>query len=434
MVNYVSAKSQALSGNIQVPGDKSISHRAIMLSAIAEGDTQIHGFLMGADNLATVAAFRSMGVPISIEKPEHLIVHGVGRHGLQPPKHILDLGNSGTAIRLLAGLLAGQRFDSELTGDASLKRRPMQRIITPLQLMGAHIDATANGLPPLYIHGGSHLQGIEYVLPVASAQVKSCLLLAGLYAAGQTVLIESVSTRDHTERLLNWFGYPIDIKPGHVAIIGGKPLIARDVVIPADISSAAFFMVAAAITPGSNMTLEAVGINPTRTGIIELLKMMGANIELKHHREQSGEPVADIVVTYTPLTGIEVPKELVAAAIDEFPVFLIAAASAKGQTVLHGAAELRVKETDRIAAMVTGLNRMGIVAEALPDGVVLTGGRFTGGNIDSFGDHRIAMAFAIAGSVSISPIKISDCDNVATSFPNFVQIANSIGMHIETQG
>lgn len=431
MLNYTVNPGKKLRGKIQVPGDKSISHRALMLSAIAEGETQIDGFLMGADNLATLTAFKQMGVDIQHDEETHcVVVKGVGLEGLQPPGEVLDLGNSGTAIRLLAGLLAGQLFDSILTGDESLCRRPMTRVVEPLRRMGAKIEMTISGTPPLKISGRNALSGIEYVLPVASAQVKSCLLLAGLYAQGKTCIVEPAPTRDHTERLLKWFGYPIEQKNNRICLTGGGKLIAKNIIIPGDISSAAFFIVAATITPNAEITIQHVGLNPTRIGIITLLKMMGANIEIKNQREECGEPVGDIIVRYAPLRGIEIPAEQVPLAIDEFPILFIAAAVAAGKTILRGAAELRVKESDRIVAMANGLTTLGIETEILPDGIIIRGGQFQGGEIDSHGDHRIAMAFAIAGNIAQAPVTIYNCDNVQTSFPNFTELAAKVGMNL----
>lgn len=431
-LNYKITPTHSLHGVIRVPGDKSISHRALMLSAIAEGRSQISGFLMGADNLATMTAFMNMGVDIEcIEAENKMIVNGVGMEGLQAPADALDLGNSGTAIRLLTGLLAGQLFDSTLTGDESLCRRPMARVVEPLRRMGAKIDMTVTGTPPLKVSGRQALSGIDYQLPMASAQVKSCLLLAGLYAKGKTCIVEPAPTRDHTERLLKWFGYPVEQQKNRICLVGGGRLTAADISVPGDISSAAFFMVAATITPGANLTLQQIGLNPTRVGIINILKMMGADIEIKNQREDSGELIGDVMVRYAKLRGIDIPADQVPLAIDEFPILFIAAAVAKGKTTLRGAAELRVKESDRLLAMANGLTALGIKTNVLPDGIVIEGGTFEGGEIDSQGDHRIAMAFAIAGNIAQSPITIDHCDNVQTSFPNFVTLANTLGMSVQ---
>ncbi|PMB55003.1 3-phosphoshikimate 1-carboxyvinyltransferase [Coxiella endosymbiont of Rhipicephalus microplus] len=435
-MDYYIIPSNNLNGEIYVPGDKSISHRAVILSAISEGRTQVNGFLMGTDNLATINAFQKMGVTIQVIEDENiLLVDGVGKDGLTAPPDVIDCGNSGTAMRLLTGLLAGQTFTTTLTGDQSLRRRPMQCIIDPLVQMGGNIESAENMLPPLKINGKSHLTGIYYDLPIASAQVKSCLLLAGLYAEGETCIREPVPSRDHTERLLTHFNYPV-VRVDHLrTCLSGRGILKpRDISIPGDISSAAFFIVAATITPGSSIWLRQVGLNPTRLGVINLLKMMGANIEIITHQEKNREPVGDICVCYsaTSLTGIEIPEAQVSLAIDEFPILLIAAAVARGKTILRGAKELRIKESDRIAAMVEGLQKLGIQAESLPDGVIVQGGsQFQGGTISSYDDHRIAMAFAIAGTIAKAPVRIHNCENVKTSFPNFVELAHKIGMEFK---
>ncbi|QTS83871.1 3-phosphoshikimate 1-carboxyvinyltransferase [Coxiella endosymbiont of Amblyomma nuttalli] len=430
-MDYQITPSKNLNGEIHIPGDKSISHRAVMLAAIAQGRTQVNGFLMGVDNLATINAFQQMGVLIEIISDKNiLLIDGVGINGLRAPPDVLYCGNSGTTIRLLTGLLAGQSFNTMLTGDQSLQHRPMGRILDPLIQMGAKIDSTEN-FPPLRVYGHQNLVGIRYQLSIASAQIKSSLLLAGLYAKGETCIKELASSRDHTERLLKHFRYPIRIENNSVCISGGGTLKANVVSIPGDISSAAFFIVAATITAGSVILLREVGINFTRLGVINLLKMMGADIEIINRNEKNGEPIGDITVRYAKLRGIEIPQEQIPLAIDELPVLLIAAAAAKGQTVLRGAKELRMKETDRIAAMTDGLQRIGIQVKPLPDGMILTGGTLMGGEIDSYQDHRIAMAFAIAGAIAKNPTKIRHCDNVGTSFPNFTELANDIGMNIK---
>jgi 3-phosphoshikimate 1-carboxyvinyltransferase len=422
----------AIAGEVRVPGDKSISHRSIMLGALAEGTTRVSGFLEGEDALATVAAFRAMGVEIEGPEDGQVIIHGVGMWGLKPPGAALDLGNSGTSIRLLSGLLAGQLFDAQLTGDASLRARPMGRVIEPLSLMGADIQGQEGGRPPLQITGGMSLHGIHYDLPMASAQVKSCVLLAGLYGEGRTSVAEPAATRDHTERMLRGFGYEVTSDNGVISLEGGGSLLATNIDVPADISSAAFFLVAASIAPGSDLLLTHVGINPTRTGVLNILRLMGADITLKNEREVGGEPVADIRVRYAPLKGIEIPEEQVPLAIDEFPVLFIAAACAEGRTVLRGAKELRVKESDRIAAMAEGLTTMGIVNEVLDDGIVIEGGTLGGGVIRTHHDHRIAMSFAIAALRAEREISVLDCDHVATSFPGFDALARGLGLQIST--
>lgn len=420
-----------VAGSIRVAGDKSISHRSIILASIANGITRVTGFLEGEDALNTVAAFREMGVTIVGPENGELTIYGVGKNGLQAPRRPLYMGNSGTAMRLLAGLLAAQSFDSVLTGDESLMERPMNRVAEPLRSMGATIDTGESGTPPLTIRG-SKLKGITYEMPIASAQVKSCLLLAGLYAVGETKIIEPAPCRDHTERMLQGFGYSVavDAVRRSSTVTGGADLQATEIDVPADISSAAFFLVAAAITPGADLTLKHVGVNPTRIGVINILREMGANIESSNERLVGGEPVADLRVRYQPLKGIVVAEDQIPLAIDEFPVLFIAAACAEGETLLRGAEELRVKESDRIDAMAQGLEKLGVAIETFDDGIKITGGDIGGGAVDSFGDHRIAMAFTVAGLRSNSPIAIANCANVATSFPNFVELATEVGMRV----
>jgi len=401
-----------------------------MLGSLAEGVTHVSGFLEGEDALATLKAFRAMGVKIEGPNNGEVVIHGVGMHGLRQPEGAVDLGNSGTSIRLMSGLLAGQGFDVEMTGDASLSKRPMRRVTEPLALMGAKIDTAEGGTPPLYLHGGSKLKGIDYTLPMASAQVKSCVLLAGLYAEGETRVTEPAPTRDHTERMLAGFGYEVARDGASASLVGGGKLTATDIDVPADISSAAFFMVGASIAEGSDVTLEHVGINPTRTGVIDILRLMGANIEILNEREVGGEPVADIRVRSARLKGIEIPEELVPLAIDEFPALFVAAACAEGRTVLTGAEELRVKESDRIQVMADGLVKMGVLAEPTPDGIVIEGGSMRGAEVVSHGDHRIAMSFAIAALCADGEMVINDCANVNTSFPGFVSLAAKAGLNI----
>lgn len=422
--------TQPLLGDIRVPGDKSISHRSIMFGALAEGVTHVTGFLEGQDALATLNAFRSMGVRIDGPTNGEVTIYGVGMHGLQQPAHALDMGNSGTSIRLLSGLLAGQGFEVTMIGDESLSKRPMRRVTEPLALMGVKIETATGGTPPLTLKANAHLQAINYVLPMASAQVKSCLLLAGLYAKGQTVITEPAPTRDHTERMLEAFSYPVEVQGASRAVVGGGKLIATDIDVPADISSAAFFMVAASIVPGSDLTLRHVGINPTRIGVINILRLMGANIELMNERKVGGEPVADLRIHGAALTGIDIPLDDVPLAIDEFPVLFIAAACAKGKTILRGAEELRVKESDRIQVMADGLQALGINAQPTEDGIIIEGGVMHGGEVESHHDHRISMSFAVASLVCEGEIFIKGCDNVATSFPNFITLANSIGFNL----
>lgn len=426
-IHYIVQPGGRLTGELRVPGDKSISHRAIMLGSIAEGVTQVSGFLEGEDALATLAAFRQMGVKIDGPNDGKVVIHGVGMQGLTLPENALDLGNSGTSIRLLCGLLAGQQFNTVLKGDSSLAKRPMGRVIDPLAKMGAVIGSNEGKLP-LHVQGGNQLYGIAYALPMASAQVKSCLLLAGMYAKGTTTIVEPAPTRDHSERMLAGMNYPITVDDNKVIIEGGGKLTATDIDVPSDISSATFFMVGAAIAPGSDMTLQHVGINPTRIGVINILRLMGAHITVSNERITGGEPVADIRVQYAPLKGITIPEDQVPLAIDEFPAIFIAAACAEGRTVLTGAEELRVKESDRIQVMATGLTELGIEAIATDDGIVIEGGTIGSGEIDSHGDHRIAMSFAMAGLQAGGTIVIKDCANVATSFPNFVDLATQAGL------
>ena len=425
----------SMAGDIRVPGDKSISHRSIMLGALADGVTEVNGFLEGEDSLATLQAFRDMGV--TIEGPDNgfVRIHGVGVDGLQAPRGPLYLGNSGTAMRLFAGLLAAQTFDSELTGDESLSKRPMGRVADPLAAMGARIDTAEGGRPPLKIHGGQPLTGIHYEMPVASAQVKSCLLLAGLYAEGATSVTEPAPTRDHTERMLEGFGYHVHRNGATASVSGGGRLTATAIDVPADISSAAFFLVAATIAPDSDLVLRHVGMNPTRVGVINILRQMGADIEVLEAREIGGEPVADLRVCSAHLKGIDIPEDQVPLAIDEFPVLFIAAACAEGETVLRGAEELRVKESDRIQVMADGLAALGVVTTVTPDGIVIRGGQtIAGGKVDSHGDHRIAMSFAVASLRAVGEIEVTDCANVATSFPGFVELARKTGIQIVAEG
>ncbi len=429
-MKFILEPGGCIAGEARVPGDKSMSHRSVMLGALADGTTRVRGFLEGEDALATLEAFRSMGVSIERGGAGEVTIHGVGLHGLEAPEAPLDLGNAGTGMRLLCGLMAGQPFDTRLTGDASLCSRPMGRVIDPLVLMGAAIDAREGGRPPLSITGGRPLHGIHYDLPMASAQVKSCVLLAGLYAEGRTSVTEPAPTRDHTERMLRGFGYPVEQENGVISLQGGGSLTAADIDVPADISSAAFFLVAASIAPGSDLLLSHVGINATRTGVLNILRLMGADITLLNEREVGGEPVADIRVRYAPLHGIDIPEDQVPLAIDEFPALFIAAACAEGRTVLRGAEELRVKESDRIAAMAEGLSTLGVANEVLEDGIVIDGGTLGGGEIRTHMDHRIAMAFAIAALRAEREIVVLDCDHVATSFPGFERLAGKLGLRI----
>lgn len=423
----------SVTGSIRVAGDKSISHRSIMLGALAEGVTEVEGFLEGEDSLATLQAFRDMGVVIEGPHNGRVRIHGVGMNGLQAPPGPIYLGNSGTGMRLFAGLLAGQSFDTELTGDESLTKRPMERVAKPLRMMGAVIETAEGGRPPLKIKGSGTLKGIDYDMPMASAQVKSCLLLAGMYAEGDTRVTEPAPTRDHTERMLNGFGYPVQREGAVASLSGGGAMQGGKIDVPSDISSAAFFMVAASITPGADLELQHVGLNPTRVGVINILREMGANIEVSNEREVGGEPVGDIRVRHAELKGIHIPEDQVPLAIDEFPVLFIAAVCAEGETTLSGAEELRVKESDRIQVMADGLAQLGVRTDVKPDGIVIRGSKMQGGTVHAHGDHRIAMAFSVAALRSEGEIVIHDCANVATSFPNFVALAGSVGMQLEVE-
>ena len=431
---YRIAPGGQLAGSLTVPGDKSISHRALMLGAIAQGTTRISGFLAGEDCLATARALGALGVRIEGLSGAEVRVHGVGSQGLQPSAAALDLGNAGTAMRLMMGLLAPQPFASTLVGDSSLMRRPMERVAVPLRLMGAQIS-TQDGRPPVLIQGAAGLRAIHYELPVASAQVKSAILLAALRAAGRTRISEPAPSRDHTERMLGAFGVELLHEGRTLALEGGQELRAAEVAVPADFSSAAFFLVAGCLAATRPLVITNLGINPTRTGLIELLQRMGADIRV-YPRGGAGralpEPVADLEVRASQLHGISVPEALVPLAIDEFPVFFVAAACASGETVVRGAHELRVKESDRLAASAAGLAVLGVEHQLLPDGLWLRGSAgFAGGRIDSRGDHRIAMAFAIAALKARAPIEITDVANVATSFPGFVDTARAAGLQIQ---
>jgi 3-phosphoshikimate 1-carboxyvinyltransferase len=433
MSDFMVEPSPGIAGRVAVPGDKSISHRALMLGAIASGTTRVTGFLEGEDCLATLRAVTSLGARVQRPAAGEVRIEGVSLAGLSAPAAVLDMGNAGTAMRLFMGLLAGQSFDSELAGDASLMRRPMERVARPLREMGARIE-TRDGRPPVRIHGGARLRGIRYPMPVASAQVKSALLLAGLYAEGATTVIESAVTRDHTERMLQSFGVDVVARGGTATLQPPARLEAARIEVPGDFSSAAFFIVAACIGARGPVVIEGVGVNPTRTGLLEMLALIGADLRLVYHRSAGAEPVADIEIRPATLTGIRVPERLVPVAIDEFPAFFIAAACARGETLVTGAEELRVKESDRIAVMARGLDAVGVRNEVLPDGLRIEGGPIGGGDIDSDGDHRVAMAFAVASLRASGPIEIRDVANVATSFPGFAPLARSLGLRLEERG
>ncbi len=433
MISYFISPGGKLSGKFRVPGDKSISHRALMLAAIADGQSRITGFLDSEDTLATMAAFKAMGVEIQRTSENEVLVNGVGKSGLSAPGEVLNLGNSGTSVRLLSGLLAGLGIECELTGDQSLMSRPMRRIIDPLQKMHALITCSEDDTLPIHIKGGACLTAIDFEMPVASAQLKSSLLLAGLSAKGRTRIHEPVATRDHTERMLTQFAYQVECAENTISLEGGGTLRGTSIEVPADISSAAFYIVGACIAEDSDIIIENVGINPNRDAIIHILREMGADITLLNEKLVSGEPIADIQVRTSVLHGIDIPESRVPAAIDELPVIMVAAACAKGVTRLTGARELRVKESDRITAMSEGLQTLGIEVEEQEAGMTVTGGAIAGGEINSFTDHRIAMAFSIAGLNARAPITVKDCANVETSFPGFVDIAKNVGLDLLVQ-
>ncbi|MDA0706652.1 MAG: 3-phosphoshikimate 1-carboxyvinyltransferase [Proteobacteria bacterium] len=421
--------SKVTDARLTVPGDKSVSHRALMLGGIAEGRTHVRGFLAGEDCLATLAAMSDMGVTILRPAPTELVVDGVGLHGLIAPDTGLDLGNSGTAMRLMAGLLSGQNFSSVLSGDASLSSRPMQRVIGPLELMGATIESH-DGCPPLTVHGNPELRGIDYTLPVASAQVKSAILLAGLYADGITTVKEPAVTRDHTERMLVTMGAGLERANHRISMRGHQTLHGCDIEVPADLSSASFIILAAVLAERADVLITDVGVNPTRTGVIDILQAMGASIEFENQRQFGAEPIADIRVRSSSLRGGVVDPALVSLAIDEFPVLFVAAAAAQGKTVFSGLAELRVKESDRIAAMAEGLRALGIQVVEVADGATVYGGPFKGGVVESHGDHRVAMSLAIAATIATDTVVINDVAAVNTSFPGFTNSLEQLGVSI----
>ena len=429
-LDWIAGQGGPLLGRVRVPGDKSISHRALMLAAIAEGESRIRGFLEGEDTRATARILQALGVRIEAPSPGERMVHGVGMHGLRGSDAPLDCGNAGTGMRLLAGLLAGQAFASTLVGDESLSRRPMARVLQPLERMGAHVEARRGGLPPLRIKFNNGLHAIDFTNEVASAQVKSAVLLAGLYATGETRVLEPQPTRDYTERMLSAFGWPVHIESNEVRLEGGHRLRATDIDVPADFSSAAFFLVAATLAPGSDLLLEGVGMNPRRTGLLRALRLMGADIAEQGARLQGGETVADLRVRHAPLHGIELPRGIVPDMIDEFPALFVAAAAARGDSRFEGLGELRVKESDRLGSMALALSAIGISVDEGVDSLRIGGGRLGGGAIDSHGDHRIAMAMAVAGQVASGPIRIADCANVDTSFPGFADLARLAGMQL----
>lgn len=420
-----------LGGEIRVPGDKSISHRAVMLGAIADGPTRIRGFLESADCIATLRALAQMGTVHRTEADGTLVVEGLGHAGLRDPEGTLDLGNSGTGMRLLMGLLAGQGVDAELTGDASLCRRPMERIAKPLRMMGAAVT-TSDGTPPVRVNAHRGLKGIRYVLPVASAQIKSAVLLAGLGASGRTEVASPAASRDHTERMLQTMGVALTVSDdGLEAGFDGPVRLKGTVVdVPGDLSSAAFFIAGAAFGAREPLLIRDVGVNPTRDGILRILALMGARIERSNERLLGAEPVADLRIHPGELRGIEVPEALVPLAIDELPMLFVAAAAARGRTVVTGAGELRVKESDRLRIVAEALTAVGVDVEETADGMIVHGGRIGGGTVETAGDHRIAMAFAVASAASLEPIVIRDTRPVGTSFPNFVAVARAAGLEI----
>ena len=431
---FEASPAKRVRGALTVPGDKSISHRSLMLSGIAEGVSEVTGFLASEDCLASLSAMRALGVRIEQLSATHVRIHGVGMHGLENPGRALDMGNAGTAIRLFTGLLAAQKFDSQLIGDASLMERPMERVAKPLREMGADVR-THNGTPPVDIGGARQLHGIDYLMPMASAQVKSAILLAALYASGPTTITAPAASRDHSERMLKSCGVRLDIAGLQITIYPPTALAHQKTTVPGDFSSAAFFIVAGLLAaPAEGLLINNVGLNPTRTGLLDILRSMGADIETLNTRDSGNEPVADLLIRASRLSGVRVPPELVPLAIDELPVLFIAAACAEGETWVTGAEELRVKESDRIAAMSAGFNTLGVVHTVLPDGMRIEGRAlgpaFTEGAIDSFGDHRIAMSFSIASLRAAGPIAIRDVQNVATSFPGFVPLAQSVGLAI----
>ncbi|HEX3396907.1 MAG TPA: 3-phosphoshikimate 1-carboxyvinyltransferase [Steroidobacteraceae bacterium] len=434
MQGFTAHPAMRVFGTMTVPGDKSISHRTLMLSGIAEGISEVNGFLASEDCLASLAAMRALGVRIEQPSATRVVIHGVGMRGLHGAGRPLDMGNAGTAMRLFTGLLSAQEFDSQLIGDASLMKRPMERVAQPLREMGAEVR-TRNGTPPVDISGSRRLRGIDYRMPIASAQVKSAILLAALYAAEPTTITAPAVSRDHSERMLKSCGVNLAIDGLRITLHPPQRLRSQKLDVPGDFSSAAFFIVAGLLAaPPQGLLIQNVGLNPTRTGLLEILRRMGGRIEVSNLRESGAEPVADLRVSASPLRGVDVPKDLVSLAIDELPVLFIAAACAQGETKVTGAEELRVKESDRIAAMSAGLTALGVTHAVLPDGMRIEGrdkgSAFSGGMIDSFGDHRIAMSFAIASLRAAAAIDIRDVANVATSFPGFVPLAQAVGLGI----
>lgn len=436
-MKFIANPVEKICGEIEVPGDKSISHRVVIFGAIAAGITTAEGFLEGEDAISTINAFRSMGINIIGPENGKIIVEGKGISGLSPASNLIDCGNSGTTMRLLTGLLSAQKFSSALIGDHTLMKRPMRRVSEPLIEMGAKITLEKNGCAPININPSDNLQGINFPMKIASAQVKSAVLIAGLFAKGGTTVIEPAPTRDHSERMLSKMGANLKINAKQITIeqLKAKELTPLQIIVPGDFSSATFWLVACSIAKeGSEVLLKNVGINPTRNGALEILKLMGANITIINPHDVGGEPVADLLVKSAPLNGINIPQKLVSLAIDEFPVLFIAASWAQGITKLTGAEELRVKESDRLASMAAGLQIIGVNHELLDDGIIIEGNagvKFEGGEIQTNGDHRIAMSFAVAALCANAPIIINDSDNVATSYPTFVDDCQKIGMDVK---
>ncbi len=424
-MNKVISSRTGLNGKIKIPGDKSISHRAVMFGSLAKGDTKITGFLKGDDCMSTISCFKKLGIDIEVND-DNVIVHGKGLNGLNAPKETLDVGNSGTTIRLISGILAAQGFDSTLNGDASIQKRPMNRVIKPLSQMGADIESTNDGYAPLTIHG-KKLKSMEYTMPVASAQVKSSILLASLFAEGTTTIIEPVASRDHTEIMLNYFGANIKNENGVITSTPVKELYGKNLEVPGDISSAAFFMVAGLVVPNSHIIIENVGINPTRTGIIDALKAMGGYVEIINERNSGGELVGDIEVKTSSLKATTLEGSIIPRMIDEIPVFTVAALCAEGTTVVKDATELKVKESNRIATMSQELGKMGVVIEETDDGMIIKGNqKLKGAEVYSHLDHRVAMSCAIAGLIAEGETTIIDADCVGISFPNFYNLLNNL--------
>lgn len=424
MDKIISSKT-GLNGNIKIPGDKSISHRAVMFGSIAKGDTEITGFLKGDDCMSTISCFRKLGIDINVSE-DKVIVHGKGLHGLTAPEEQLYVGNSGTTIRLISGILSAQPFDSVLNGDSSIQKRPMKRVINPLTEMGAEIDSTNNGYAPLTIHG-TKLKAIEYTMPVASAQVKSSILLASLFAEGTTIINEPVASRDHTEIMLNYFGADIKNKDGVITSAPVNELYGRSLEVPGDISSAAFFMTAGLIVPNSHLIIENVGINPTRTGIIDALRAMGGYVEILNERRSGGELVGDIEVKTSQLRATTLEGSIIPRMIDEIPVFAVAALCAEGTTYVKNAEELKVKESNRIATMSKELGKMGAVITETDDGMIIEGGqKLKGSTVYSHLDHRVAMSCATAALIADGDTTITDADCVGISFPNFYNILENL--------